>query len=368
MNKISPFRIVVLLTGAILLARGQASPPDEIIFTNGDKLGGHFVEANGKSVIFKNDVLGELTIDWAEVKELHTSGKVAVIRKGVKLEKYSTVTQDIPQGTLAMENQTIQLTPAVPPIPVGNVAAVVDQGAFQAAMTEGRGFTKDWTGNVVLGVTLVEATQTNHSFSAAASVVRTEPKEDWLTPQNRTSFNYSQSYGKVTQPATPSVKTSILHFDGERDEYLTRSVFVFGAAAFDRNYSQGLTLQQTYMAGVGWTVINDAHQVLDFKAAVSYVQQQFSVGPTKNLIGSFFGEHYNHKFVHDLSFDQHASITPGWNDTSAYSTFFSAFLAMPVYKGLGWSTGVVDSYLNNPPPGFKKNSFQFIAGLTYAIQ
>jgi hypothetical protein len=29
--------------------------------------------------------------------------------------------------------------------------------------------------------------------------------------------------------------------------------------------------------------------------------------------------------------------------------------------------GVVDSYLNNPPPAFQKNSFQFITNLAYKI-
>jgi len=42
-------------------------------------------------------------------------------------------------------------------------------------------------------------------------------------------------------------------------------------------------------------------------------------------------------------------------------------LTMPVYKRIAASTGFIDSYLNNPPPAFRKNSVQLTIGLTYAL-
>ena len=40
---------------------------------------------------------------------------------------------------------------------------------------------------------------------------------------------------------------------------------------------------------------------------------------------------------------------------------------MPVYKRLSFTVGTIDTFLNDPPPGFKKNSFQFTTGVTYAL-
>ncbi len=37
---------------------------------------------------------------------------------------------------------------------------------------------------------------------------------------------------------------------------------------------------------------------------------------------------------------------------------------MPVYKKLGFSIEVIDSYLNDPAPGFNSNSLQVNTGLT----
>jgi hypothetical protein len=41
---------------------------------------------------------------------------------------------------------------------------------------------------------------------------------------------------------------------------------------------------------------------------------------------------------------------------------------MPVYKRLSLAITALDTFLNDPPPGFKKNSFQFTTGLTYTLR
>lgn len=85
-------------------------------------------------------------------------------------------------------------------------------------------------------------------------------------------------------------------------------------------------------------------------------------------VGSIFAESYTEKFAHGISLIEQAGITPAWNDSSAYSAFASAGLTFPVYHRLGVTLGALDSYLNDPPPGFKKNSFQFTLGATYSFQ
>jgi hypothetical protein len=45
----------------------------------------------------------------------------------------------------------------------------------------------------------------------------------------------------------------------------------------------------------------------------------------------------------------------------------SSGLTLPVYKRLSLAVSTLDTFLNNPPPGFKKNSFQFTTGLTYTL-
>jgi hypothetical protein len=72
--------------------------------------------------------------------------------------------------------------------------------------------------------------------------------------------------------------------------------------------------------------------------------------------------------MHGIVLNEQAGITPAWNNTSAYSAFASAGLTFPVYHRFGLTLGALDNFLNDPPPGFKKNSFQFTAGATYSFQ
>jgi hypothetical protein len=352
--------------------RGQpAAPakpdPDVLLFTDGERLTGHFVKSSGASLTFKSDTLGDITVDWSKVKELQSSAKVAVIPKGVRLRKRADAAT-IAQGALSVQDQQVHLTGDQPrSIPVADSGEIVDQAAFQNALSHEPGFFADWKGTVTVGAALVNATQDNESFTGALSLVRAIPTVDWLEPRNRTSLNLNAAYGEVTQPATPSIKTAIFHGDAERDEYFSPRFYVFGQGAFDHNSTQGLDLQQTYSGGIGLTVIQRANETLDVKTSVSYIQQQFQGAPNLELIGSIFAEAFNRKFKHGLTLDQHLTLIPTWNNTNAYSAAFNALLTMPVYKRISASTGFIDSYLNNPPPGFRKNSVQLTIGMTYAL-
>lgn len=377
--KVAPMLLLLTVAWIPVQAQETKPTPDTITFTNGDKLAGHFVRATGSTVTFKSDAIGDLTVDWTKVKELETSAYVAVIPKGVRLRKKQIQT-NVPQGTLAMQDQRLRVTPAPgapsQSVPVAGAAVVVDQAVFQKALTRTPGFFSDWSGTITAGATLVRATQNNQTYTGAVSLVRAEPTEDWLEPSYRTSIAFSESYGKLTQPATGTIKTSIFHAAAQQDKYFTSSMFAFAQADFDHNYSQGLDLQQTYNGGIGWTAVKTAVETLDLKASVSYIRQQFLAAPgvtlppqaNMNLIGSVFAEQYHRKLPRGVILDQSLSATPAWNNTAAYSAAFNTLLSMPVYKHLSGSMSVIDTYLNDPPPGFLKNSFQFTLGLTYSLQ
>jgi hypothetical protein len=355
------------LIGVSLLS-GQPKPDaDVLLFTDGERLTGHFVKSTGSSLTFKSDALGEITVDWSKVKELQSSAKVAVIPKGTRLRKREDGAS-VPQGTLSVQDQQVHLAEPPRSIPVADAGLIVDQAGFQEALTHQPGFFHAWKGALTIGAAVVNATQDSESFTGALNLVRAIPTESWLEPRNRTILNLSAAYGEVTQPSTPTIKTSIFHGDAERDQYFSPRLYVFGQGAFDHNFSQGLDLQQTYSGGIGVTVIERPNETLDLKASVSYVRQQFqgSSDQDLDLIGSIFAESFNRKFKR-MTLDQHLTLIPTWNNTNAYSGAFNALLTMPVYKRLNASAGFIDSYLNNPPPAFRKNSVQLTIGLTYAL-
>ncbi len=344
--------------------------PDVLTLNDGEKLIGHLERATSSSVVFKSDLLGEITIDWSKVSELRSSQQFAAIPKNVKLRR-SEDTATVPHGTLNVSGQQLQITGAQgapQTMPVSEVGNVVPEAALQRAF-EHTSLLKGWKGGATAGLSLTEATQKSQTVTAAVNFVRTVPADDWLDLRQRTTFTLDEAYGTVSQPGSPTLKTSLYHIGLEQDWYLSPRLFAFGQAIFDHSFSQGLNLEQTYGGGLGFVAFKGLKQELDFKASADYIDYRFEKASLdKRLFGSIFAETYTRTFGHGILFTEQGAVTPAWTDTSAYSAFANAAITFPVYHHLGLTLGALDDFLNIPPPGFKKNSFQFTAGATYSFQ
>ena len=363
----------VLLSLHVLFAQSTAPPAkfdaDVLIFNDGEKLIGTLERSSGASVVFKSNMAGEITVDWSKIKEIHSSRRFAVAEKGMTFGRRHQDLNKVPQGTLSMTDQTLQVqdAPDLPPerIPVSNAAYVIDDATFEKAF-EKPSLLDYWTGAANFGASLVLATQNDRSYTSNVALVRTIPGDNWRELENKTLINFSNSYGSLSQPNEPKVRTSIYHANVERDEYFKDTLFVFVGATFDHNYSQGLDLQQSYGSGIGWTVLKHRNDEFDLKAEATYVDQQFSNAPqNQELFGSIFGEVYNHKFRRNVLFTEQLSISPSWNNLTAYSSTGNVSLSIPVLERVGLTLGSLDTFLNNPSMGFKKNSFQFTTSATY---
>ena len=348
--------------------------PDVLILIDDERVVGHFVGSNGKSLSFKSDLLGDLTADWSKVKELHVRGQYAVIGKDVVLRPHAD-TSKIPQGVLEVTGQTIVVSPsgggATQTLAVGDAAQVLDRDTFQKEVEPPHTSPfRSWAGTTTLGGSLVQATQQSHTVTAGLNLVRAIPIEANLPPRNRTTFDFAVSDGRVLQPNTPAIKTEIVHADAERDEYIDQSrLFAFGQLAYDHNFSQGLDLQQNYAGGIGWTAIKKPNETLDVKGSIGYIHQQFSnAGQNTSLLASNFGEALLHRFGGGIVLTQQLTVTPTWNNLNDWLASANAALTIPVYKRFGFTISALNSYLHNPSPGFRKNSFQATMGLTYTLR
>ena len=369
-----------IMANLVLSALSQqqvVSPEDVVFFTNGDQLSGVLLREVGDAVVFKSDMTGEITIPLTKIKLLRTAGKFAVLRKGVSVEVSRHIEPErleiTPQRLLLLDNAKAQL-----PIPMTTVAYVVDAATFQKSLVRQPTFFSGWLGAATLGATLVQATQHGGTLNAAVALTRQVPPLEYFRPRNRTTVDVEETYGKSTTPVIPQttpaspddvVKTSIFHADAERDEYIARRRYLLASTTFDHNFAQGLDLQQLYGAGIGFTWFSTTIQQLDLKVDVHYLKQQFFEGASnENLIGSSFSESYRRVLPQKIQLTQSFNIIPSWNQLNAYSINGVVAVALPVKKNFSFSTTVTDGFLNNPSPGYLKNSLTFAAGITYTLK
>ncbi len=381
---------ISLVFGSHITAHAQAKQdvaPDVLVLSNGDTLHGKFVNEIDGKVTFHSDSLGDVTLTWDKIKELHTNQKFAVLNNQEKAPTRKSARQII-TGTVSVKDQAVTLQPengpASPPIPLKNAQYIMDKATLDKQVNHEPGILAGWQGAATAGATLVQATQKQYTMSGGVGLVRTVPTAAWLKPRNRSSIDFTGSFGKIVQPAytltgppptvVPAVttKSAIYHAAAERDQYFSERVFALVQTAFDHNFSQDLDLQQIYGGGIGWTAIKFPKQELDLKATAQYEKQQFISSPSadQNLFGSTFSASY---VLHSklFTYTQGLFFIPAYSNMHAYSASETNSFAFPVYKNLGFSVGTLDSYLNDPPtavPPTKRNSFQFTMGFTYAIK
>lgn len=365
------------------VSAAQASPapapakpaPDVIVFTNGDQLSGMLVRGVGNNIVFKSEMAGEITVPLDKVKELRSTGSFALLRKDVPVTRTSTQ-----PGTIIFADGNVTVAnPAGEPevVPVKQMGYLIDQTTYDRELERRPGPWFGWSGALSGGATLVRSTTDVNTFTAGVALVRAIPSVPFLPPRNRTAINFQETYGKQTSPSNPQTlppsevvaKTNILHAGAERDQYFSTRFYALAQTTFDHNFAQGLDLQQVYGAGVGWTPFKTDRQQLDLKADVHYEKQEFQTpANNQNLIGSTFSEAYRRVLPRKLLFTETADVLPAWNNTSAYSANATAALVLPLFKRLGMNFSTIDNFLNDPPAGFKKNSYQFVTGVTYSLR
>ena len=372
-----------IFAGYPATAQAAKPAPDTIVFTNGDQLTGTFERAVGDSVVFKSDMAGEITVPLSKIKQLRSGSDFAVLRKDRPVTR-----QPVVPSPITIEGQNITISAVNAPeytVPLKEIAFIIDKATYVRETNPHPSFTYGWNGAITGGATVLEATQTGHTYNASVALVRAIPTVSFLPRRYRTSFDVVETYGKITQPAIPAtdtafseVKTSIFHTALEHDEYFSPRFYALGIASLDHNFSQGLDWQQIYGLGAGWTALLDPKQELDLRGDIHYQRQTFIqptlqvpplIGtPDKNLIGATISENYMRHLPAKFVLTQSLSFLPAFNDPQAYSANAMVGLLLPVYHRFSVNLNATNSYLNEPALGFKKNSFQFITGVTYSLR
>jgi Protein of unknown function, DUF481 len=367
--------------------RAHAQTTDTITFSDGEQLAGKLISVLGGNVTFHSEILGNVTVPLEKVKMLNTSHPFAAVEKNQRVTRKTAVEQ-IPVGSIALKDNSVSVSRShaeEKSIPESQIASLVDAATFHREIQSESDFLYGWAGSITLGASLVEATNSAQTYTGSVALVRSIPTIAWLPPASKTTLNLSGTYGLAKNPeiisngeifqAPSTSKTDILHGDTEWDKYLSPAIFGLVNASADHNFGNGLRLQQAYGAGLGWSIIKQPKENFDIKATLLYQQQQFYNGlesglgtPSVNVIGADFSESWSRTFAHNVKFNEYVTLTPTFNIVRAYSAVGNANFVFPVYKRLNFTLSSTDNYLGDPPEGFRRNSFQFTAGITYIVK
>ncbi|MGH9486784.1 MAG: DUF481 domain-containing protein [Terriglobales bacterium] len=343
----------------LFLALGILLHADTLTFTNGDALTGTLVRADSKGVVFASKMASAVTVPWANVRELRTSTPFVVV----------TANGTVYRGTLVVEHSSIVVSSASAQpafLQAGNIRMIVDPKTYAEAVMAHPSPWQSWRGQIAGGFSRVSATQTSTSYTTQIALQRPVPRLSWMQQKSNTLFNFQSTYGKLSQPNTPTVRTSIYTAQLEQDEDITPKMFLFGSAQLDHNDAQGLQLQQSYGGGVGWKLVNSAVTQLALKADLHWTRQEFLSAANESFLATSVTETMR-RLLGKVIWTQNVSVTPSITKGVAYQMSGMSNWALPVYRTLSLNFTILDDYLNNPQPGFLKNSLQYSTGLQFTL-
>jgi putative salt-induced outer membrane protein YdiY len=216
---------------------------------------------------------------------------------------------------------------------------------------------------------LTEATTTTVNQTASFNLSRTDPSENWLDVRNRTNLSFFELYSNTHAPYSPNALVSVFQANAVHDFYISQRTYAFAGASFEHTSPQGLDLMQAYGGGLGEVLIKNDTTIFEVRVGLGYMHQSF-IDPllNKNILGSRFGEDFSKTFKNGVTIVEQAGIRPAWTYSRAFFAGGNATVTVPVYRRLGVSLGLVETFLNNPPPYFKKNNFQATFGLHYSLK
>src|SRR5580704_947978 len=272
--------IITFLLVQVLLA-------DQVTLKNGDRLSGNIIKYDGKNLVLKSDLAGEVTIPWENVTGVTSTQPLNVtLKDGQRV--VGIVTTDGTKFQIATKE-------------TGNVTAARDSVEYIRSDPEQKAYDTEidryknprlidlWTGTFDLGFTQTAGNTETETFTLGANAVR-------ATTRDKITVTYTQIYS-TSNASGPNLTTANAKRGGiAYNLNLEPKMYIFGLVDLENDQFQSLDLRFAPAGGVGYHAIKNANTTLDLSLGASLDKEFFTGGVDHTYGEILFGEEYNHKF------------------------------------------------------------------------
>jgi hypothetical protein len=374
------FKISLLLNVACLciLVRAQDKPAqidhDIIVFANGDVLTGTVAGATSATVAFSNHAVGQLTVSWADLRQI-TLTHQAIVSSAGSTRKPSSF--DAPTFAVSHSGAEVILTLAgtstMPSAVISGLASLTISAPSPVttpppAPSTALSSAPHWSiSKFAVNTALLEATQKQQTYGAELDLLRSWNARSDGWPHQRTLIELIPNYNDSRKNAKVGSATVTQEYEGTAQHlfFLSSSnSYVTLLADEYRNNSLGLYFQQSYGGGVGAIFHN-----VELNADLRFIGQHYYV-PYKstNLVGSELSERYQIplNFLRaGASITETGIVIPVFNASKSWQAKGVVILTIPLTKTLSFTTNAGDYYVENTPDAYHKNYFKDSAGIQY---
>ena len=325
---------------------------------NGDRLSGSITKYDGKNLVMKSDLGGEVTIPWENV-----TGVTSAQPLNVTLKDGQHIV-----GIVTTEGTSFHVATK----DTGNVTAAREAVQYIRSEAEQKTYDTEidrlknprmidlWTGTLNLGFTQTAGNTETETFTLGASAVR-------QTTRDKITVNYTQIYSSSNASGKDLTTANAKRGGIDYNVNLTPRMFVFGLVDLENDQFQSLDLRFAPAGGVGYHAVKNANTTLDLSLGASLDREFFTGGVDHTYGELLLGEELTHKFSKTVSMHENLVFYPNVSSTGNYRLNFDMSGAAAIKKWMAFQVSVSDRYLSDPLPGRKTNDLLFTTGLKFTF-
>jgi putative salt-induced outer membrane protein YdiY len=335
------------LLGAMLAALAASASPaqaDEIRLLNGDHITGTIVSKSGGDLKVKTSYAGTLTIKWADVGSIGTTGPVRVVLTDDTSLNATVASAGDGKVTLKagsiIQTAPIDLTKVayINPPPEVTGKGVRLKGRINVGLNAATGNTKNR--QLHIDGEMVARTQSNR-YTVGGEV-------------NRAYDNGSETANNATAYT-------------KYDHFLTKKRYLYVNARFEHDKYQDLNLRTSIGAGLGHQFWETDTKNLSVEGGLSYVNENFYAANDDSYAAFRWGLDYDQYFFDKaFQFFHRHEGTISLQNSSDVLISAKTGVRIPLSRNLSTSAEVDVDWDNTPVAGKKKTDLTYLLNLGYS--
>jgi putative salt-induced outer membrane protein YdiY len=341
-------RLVLLLI--ILGSLSCEAIADQITLKNGDRVTGKVVKADGKNIVLKSDLLGDVTVAFDNVASITSDQPLYVgLADGRTVNGILTTQADKAEikatsGEVSVNRSTIQF-----------IRSEAEQRLYESTLNPG--LLEQWTGGADFGVALTKGNSDTTNLALGLALARE-------TRHDKTSIYAASIYNRDNTDGVSRTVASTIRFGLRYDRDFNRSWFGYGFTDLERNGLQELNLRWVLGGGLGYHAIRNDRTNLDILGGLDMNREYFKgLDNDRTSLEAQLGQTLSHKLSSRASLKEQLFFFPNLSDGGQYRINFDTSLVTDITRRIGWQLTLSDRYLSNPPSGFKQNDLLLTTGI-----
>ena len=334
----------------ILLLCCHAAFADQLSLKNGDRVSGSIVKSDGKNILVKSELIGDVTIPFDNIASITTDKPLYVgLTDGRTVVGILGATQDRAEiratsGAVTISRNAITF-----------IRSESEQKAYEKTLNPG--WTEQWTGGADLGVALTKGNSDTTNIALGVGMSRE-------TLRDKTTVYAASIYNRDSTNGISRTVANTIRFGVRYDRDFSKRWFGYGFTDLERNGLQDLNLRWVLGGGLGYHAIRNERTRLDLLGGLAMNREYFKgIDNDRTSAEAQVGQTLSHQFNSRVSLKEQLFIFPNLSDGGEYRINFDTSLITDITKRIGWQFTLSDRYLSNPPPGLKQNDLILTTGI-----